>query len=155
MDTRKLGPLDVSALGLGCMGMSAFYGTSDEGEAIRTIHRAIELGCTFLDTAELYGPQTNEELLGRALKDRRDEVVLATKFGIRPDPTADELLVGVRAVELGGVEEGAAQLDRAVDRADGLALVGGAVEGAHAHAAEAHVGHGQVVELAHHVVPFR
>jgi aryl-alcohol dehydrogenase-like predicted oxidoreductase len=87
---RKLNDLTVSDMGLGCMGMSAFYGTSDEGEAIRTIHRAIELGCTFLDTAELYGPETNEELLGRALKDRRDEVVLATKFGIRPDPTADE-----------------------------------------------------------------
>ena len=87
---RKLNDLTVSDMGLGCMGMSAFYGTSDEGEAIRTIHRAIELGCTFLDTAELYGPETNEELLGRALKDRRDEVVLATKFGIRPAPTSDE-----------------------------------------------------------------
>jgi aryl-alcohol dehydrogenase-like predicted oxidoreductase len=87
---RKLNDLTVSDMGLGCMGMSAFYGTSDEGEAIRTIHRAIELGCTFLDTAELYGPETNEELLGRALKDRRDEVVLATKFGIRPAPTSEE-----------------------------------------------------------------
>jgi aryl-alcohol dehydrogenase-like predicted oxidoreductase len=72
------------------MGMSAFYGTADEGEAIRTIHRAIELGCTFLDTAEMYGPHTNEELVGRALKDRRDEVVLATKFGIRADPTPEQ-----------------------------------------------------------------
>jgi aryl-alcohol dehydrogenase-like predicted oxidoreductase len=87
---RTLNDLTVSDMGLGCMGMSAFYGTADEGEAIRTIHRAIELGCTFLDTAELYGPYTNEELVGRALKDRRDEVVLATKFGIRADPTADE-----------------------------------------------------------------
>jgi aryl-alcohol dehydrogenase-like predicted oxidoreductase len=87
---RKLNDLTVSDMGLGCMGMSAFYGTSDEGEAIRTIHRAIELGCTFLDTAEMYGPHTNEELVGRALKDRRDEVVLATKFGIRQAPTADE-----------------------------------------------------------------
>jgi aryl-alcohol dehydrogenase-like predicted oxidoreductase len=87
---RKLNDLTVSDMGLGCMGMSAFYGTSDEGEAIRTIHRAIELGCTFLDTAELYGPHKNEELVGRALKDRRDEVVLATKFGIRPAPTDDE-----------------------------------------------------------------
>jgi aryl-alcohol dehydrogenase-like predicted oxidoreductase len=87
---RKLNDLTVSDMGLGCMGMSAFYGTSDEGEAIRTIHRAIELGCTFLDTAELYGPYKNEELVGRALKDRRDEVVLATKFGIRPDPTPEE-----------------------------------------------------------------
>src|SRR3954469_8650910 len=88
--TRKLNELTVSDMGLGCMGMSAFYGTSDEGEAIRTIHRAIELGCTFLDTAEMYGPHKNEELVGKALKDRRDEVVLATKFGIRPDATADE-----------------------------------------------------------------
>jgi aryl-alcohol dehydrogenase-like predicted oxidoreductase len=87
---RNLNDLTVSDMGLGCMGMSAFYGTSDEGEAIRTIHRAIELGCTFLDTAEMYGPFKNEELVGRALKDRRDEVVLATKFGIRPDPTAEE-----------------------------------------------------------------
>jgi aryl-alcohol dehydrogenase-like predicted oxidoreductase len=87
---RKLNDLTVSEMGLGCMGMSAFYGTSDEGEAIRTIQRAIELGCTFLDTAEMYGPFKNEELVGRALKDRRDEVVLATKFGIRWDPTDDE-----------------------------------------------------------------
>jgi aryl-alcohol dehydrogenase-like predicted oxidoreductase len=88
--TRNLNDLTVSDMGLGCMGMSAFYGTADEGEAIRTIHRAIELGCTFLDTAEAYGPHTNEELVGKALKDRRDEVVLATKFGMRPDPTPEE-----------------------------------------------------------------
>jgi aryl-alcohol dehydrogenase-like predicted oxidoreductase len=87
---RKLNDLTVSDMGLGCMGMSAFYGTSDEGEAIRTIHRAIELGCTFLDTAEMYGPYKNEELVGKALRDRRDEVVLATKFGIRHAPTDDE-----------------------------------------------------------------
>jgi len=87
---RKLNDLTVSEMGLGCMGMSAFYGTSDEGEAIRTIHRAIELGCTFLDTAEMYGPHKNEELVGRALKGRRHEVVLATKFGIRWDPTDEE-----------------------------------------------------------------
>jgi aryl-alcohol dehydrogenase-like predicted oxidoreductase len=71
------------------MGMSAFYGTADEGEAVATIHRAIELGCTFLDTAEMYGPFKNEELLGKALDGRRDEVVLATKFGIRFAPTED------------------------------------------------------------------
>jgi aryl-alcohol dehydrogenase-like predicted oxidoreductase len=87
---RMLNDLTVSDMGLGCMGMSAFYGTSDEGEAIRTIHRAIELGCTFLDTAEIYGPHKNEELVGRALKDRRDDVVLATKFGFRVDPTPEE-----------------------------------------------------------------
>jgi len=81
---RKLADLEVSALGLGCMGMSAFYGSADEGEALATIHRVLELGCTFLDTAEMYGPYTNEELLGRAIAGRRDEVVLATKFGLIP-----------------------------------------------------------------------
>jgi aryl-alcohol dehydrogenase-like predicted oxidoreductase len=83
IDTRRLGTqgLEVSAQGLGCMGMSEFYGTADEGEAIATIHRAIELGVTFLDTADMYGPFTNERLVGRALASRRDEVVLATKFG--------------------------------------------------------------------------
>jgi aryl-alcohol dehydrogenase-like predicted oxidoreductase len=85
LTTRKLGThgLEVSALGLGCMGMSQFYGVADEGESIATLHRALELGVTFLDTAESYGPFTNEELLGRALAGRRDEVVLATKFGFR------------------------------------------------------------------------
>ena len=82
---RKLGRqgLEVSAIGLGCMGMSQSYGPADEGESIATLHRAIELGCTFLDTAEGYGPFANEELIGRALKDRRNEVVIATKFGFR------------------------------------------------------------------------
>ena len=78
--------LDVSALGLGCMGMSEFYGTTDEGEAITTIHRALDLGVTLLDTADMYGPFTNEQLVGRAIADRRDEVVLATKFGNVRDP---------------------------------------------------------------------
>ena len=73
--------LEVSQLGLGCMGMSEFYGTSDEQTAIDTIHRALDLGVTFLDTADMYGPFTNERLVGRAIADRRDEVVLATKFG--------------------------------------------------------------------------
>ena len=82
MEARKLGRqgLEVSALGLGCMGMSEFYGTTDEGEAIATIHRAIELGITFLDTADAYGPFTNEQLVGKAIAGRRDQVVLATKF---------------------------------------------------------------------------
>jgi len=83
--TRKLGRqgLEVSAIGLGCMGMSQSYGPADEGESIATLHRAIELGCTFFDTAEVYGPFANEELLGRAFKGRRDQVVIATKFGFR------------------------------------------------------------------------
>src|ERR1700732_1215437 len=79
MESRKLGSLEVSALGLGCMGMSAFYGSTDEGEAIATIQRALELGIDFLDTAQLYGPMTNEELVGRAIEGHRDEYVIATK----------------------------------------------------------------------------
>ena len=87
MERRKLGTqgLEVSAIGLGCMGMSAFYGSTDEGEAIATIHRAPELGVDFLDTAQLYGPLTNEALVGKAVKDRRDEYVIATKFARRMD----------------------------------------------------------------------
>ena len=83
--TRKLGHqgLEVSAMGLGCMGMSQSYGPADEAESIATLHRAIELGCTFLDTAEVYGPFTNEDLLGRALAGKRDQVVIATKFGFK------------------------------------------------------------------------
>src|SRR3954470_4035307 len=82
---QKLGSqgLDVSAIGLGCMGMSQSYGPADEAESIATLHRAIEVGCTFLDTAEVYGPFVNEELLGRALQGRRDQVTIATKFGFR------------------------------------------------------------------------
>src|SRR5437588_6690575 len=85
MNHRKLGSLEVSALGLGCMGMSAFYGSTDEAEAIATIHRALELGINFLDTAQLYGPMTNEQLVGRAVKGHRDEYVIATKFARRMD----------------------------------------------------------------------
>jgi aryl-alcohol dehydrogenase-like predicted oxidoreductase len=83
MNNRKLGQqgLEVSEQGLGCMGMSEFYGDSDDDESIRTIHRALELGVTLLDTADMYGPFTNEKLVGRAIADRRDQVVLATKFG--------------------------------------------------------------------------
>src|SRR3954466_13586753 len=85
MEHRKLAGLEVSAIGLGCMGMSAFYGTSDEDEATATIQRALELGVNFLDTAQLYGPLTNEELVGRAIKGHRDEYVIATKFARRMD----------------------------------------------------------------------
>ncbi|HEY8787818.1 MAG TPA: aldo/keto reductase [Actinopolymorphaceae bacterium] len=87
LDTRTLGTdLDVSAIGLGCMGMSEFYGTADEGEAVATIHRALDLGVTFFDTADMYGPFTNERLVGKALSGRRDGVVVATKFGNVRDP---------------------------------------------------------------------
>jgi aryl-alcohol dehydrogenase-like predicted oxidoreductase len=87
MRTRTLGKdLVVSAQGLGCMGMSEFYGTADETEAVTTIHRALDLGVTFLDTADMYGPFTNEKLVGRAIAGRRDEIVLATKFGNERHP---------------------------------------------------------------------
>jgi len=88
MKQRTLGKdgLEVSALGLGCMGMSAFYGETDEAESVATIHRSLELGINFLDTAEMYGPHINEELVGRAVAGKRDEFVIATKFGVIADP---------------------------------------------------------------------
>ncbi len=90
MERRTLGQeLEVSALGLGCMGMSAFYGSADDGEAVATIQRTLDLGIDFLDTAETYGPFENEKLIGRAVAGKRDEYVIATKFGVRPERNAD------------------------------------------------------------------
>ncbi len=97
MRRRRLGQLEVSAIGLGCMGMSDFYGTAadrDEGEAIATIHRALELGVDFLDTADMYGPFTNEQLVGRAIAGRRDSVVLATKFGFERHADGSQTING-------------------------------------------------------------
>jgi aryl-alcohol dehydrogenase-like predicted oxidoreductase len=96
MEQRKLGTqgLTVSALGLGCMGMTWAYGSADEGEAIATIHRALDLGINFLDTAEIYGPLTNEELVGRAIAGRREQVVIATKFGFNVSPGGSRGLDG-------------------------------------------------------------
>jgi len=92
MRKRTLGQnLTVSALGLGCMGMSEFYGAGDDAESVSTIHRALDLGVTFLDTADMYGPFVNEELVGRAIAGRRDEVVVATKFGIQRGPGGERI----------------------------------------------------------------
>ena len=91
MKKRKLGTegLVVSEQGLGCMGMSEFYGATDEAESIATLHRALDLGIDFLDTSDMYGPYKNEELISKVLRDRRDEIVIATKFGIQRDPASE------------------------------------------------------------------
>jgi aryl-alcohol dehydrogenase-like predicted oxidoreductase len=94
METRKLRSLEVSALGLGCMGMSNVYGKSDEKESIRTLHRALELGVTLIDTADVYGNGHNEELVGKALQDRRNRAVLATKFGNVRKPDGSQAIDG-------------------------------------------------------------
>ncbi|HAC01531.1 aldo/keto reductase [Brevundimonas naejangsanensis] len=96
MKMRKLGRNgpEVSAVGLGCMGMSAFYGGADEAQSIAVIHRALDLGVTLFDTAEMYGPHTNEVLLGKALKDRRNEAFIATKFGINRQPDGSAITDG-------------------------------------------------------------
>lgn len=110
MHKRTLGGLEVSALGLGCMGMSETYGPADDSESIEVIHRAGEIGVTFLDTADIYGRGHNEELVGRAIADRRDQVVLATKFGIRR-------ILGVGVVEVeGGPDYVRAAADRSLAR---------------------------------------
>ena len=96
MKTRKLGVLDVPAMGLGCMGMSEFYGPADDTESLATIDRALELGVTLLDTADMYGPHKNEELVGRAVKGRRDRFIVATKCGIVRDG-ATRSINGTRA----------------------------------------------------------
>jgi aryl-alcohol dehydrogenase-like predicted oxidoreductase len=95
MKRRKLRDLEVSAIGLGCMGMSAFYGSTDEDEGVKTIQRALELGITFIDTAQIYGPLTNEILVGRAIKAHRDEYVIATKFSRRMDDVVPGDMTGV------------------------------------------------------------
>ncbi|WEK39560.1 MAG: aldo/keto reductase [Candidatus Brevundimonas colombiensis] len=96
MKMRKLGRdgPEVSVIGLGCMGMSAFYGGSDEAQSIKVIHRALDLGVTLFDTAEMYGPHTNEVLVGQALKDRRDQAFIATKFGINRQPDGSAVTDG-------------------------------------------------------------
>src|ERR1700744_3730305 len=115
MQKRMLGTLEVSAVGWGCMGMSAFYGSSDEGEAIATIQRALELGINFLDTAQLYGPLTNESLVGRAIKGHRDEYVIATKFARRMDKATPGDMSTVGAVD-GSAEHVRASVEGSLER---------------------------------------
>ena len=111
MKTRKLGRdgPEVSAIGLGCMGMSAFYGGSDEAQSIEVIHRALDLGVTLFDTAEMYGPHTNEVLVGKALKDRRDQAFIATKFGINYNEDRSRLLVDGSPANVRRAVEGSLQ----------------------------------------------
>lgn len=113
LDKRKLGSqgLEVSELGLGCMGMTHAYGVPNDAESIATIHRAIDLGVTFFDTAELYGPYTNEQLLGKTLKGRRDQVTIATKFGFH---IADGKSKGV-ASHMSGLNSHPAHIRQVVD----------------------------------------
>jgi aryl-alcohol dehydrogenase-like predicted oxidoreductase len=115
MNHRKLGSLDVSALGLGCMGMSAYYGTTDEDESVATIHRALELGINFLDTAQLYGPLTNEELVGKAIKGKRDEYVIATKFQRRMDDAVPGVISTVGQLD-GSAEHVKGAIDGSLQR---------------------------------------
>lgn len=111
MKTRKLGANgpEVSAIGLGCMGMSAFYGGSDEAQSISVIHRALDLGITLFDTAEMYGPHTNEVLVGKALKDRRDQAFIATKFGINYNADRTKLMTDGRPANVRRAIEGSLQ----------------------------------------------
>lgn len=111
MKMRKLGRNgpEVSAIGLGCMGMSAFYGGSDEAQSIDVIHRALDLGVTLFDTAEMYGPHTNEVLVGKALKDRRDQAFIATKFGINYNEDRSRLLVDGSPANVRRAVEGSLQ----------------------------------------------
>jgi aryl-alcohol dehydrogenase-like predicted oxidoreductase len=115
MEHRKLGELEVSAIGLGCMGMSAFYGDADEGESVATIRRALELGVNFLDTAQLYGPLTNEELVGRAIAGHRDEYVIATKFARRMDSAKPGDMATVGALD-GSAEHVRSSIDGSLRR---------------------------------------